>query len=392
MIPTPAQYQAAFFLDLIHSLQQSRKLAEAVDIAGKALTSGEGSAEILFERAGMLRELGRLEECLADYETLVRYNPGNSLIRYQYSLALLAAGRYAEGWHEYERRWQSVLKRYRRNLPVPEWDGSQDIRLRSVFVIAEQNLGDTFQFCRYLQELTTLGAAPVVAVDSSQKALLQRMQCHPLVVSQGDAFPPVTCYVSMMSLPHALGRSTGHSVVEDRREAYLVAGKNRVRAWAQRLTDLPGPRIGLAWRSDAEFGPGTLNALPVADCLPLQQAGTLISLQQDPSVTEQESLHMQGIAEFAEAFRNYDEMAALIANLDLVVAVDSAVAHLAGALGKPCVLLLDEIADWRWGNGKQDSMWYASMQISRKHPEQSWQALFHGSVLETVRHMLAGKP
>jgi len=390
MIPTPAQYQAAFFLDLIHSLQQSHKLEEALDIADKALASGEGSAEILFERAGLLRQLGRLPESLADYETLIRFNPGNSLCRYEYSLALLAAGRYAEGWPLYERRWQSVLKRYRRNLPVPEWDGTQEIRLRSIFVIAEQNLADTFQFCRYLQELTALGAAPVVAVDHSQKALLQRMPCHPLVVTQGDAFPPVTCHISMMSLPYALGRSGGHPVKEDRREAYLTAGKSRIRAWAERLADLPGPRIGIVWRSDADSDLNAWNTLPLADYLALQQAGTLVSLTQTPTAEEKELLHTHKIADFSEAQQNFDEMAALITYLDMVVAVDSAVAHLAGALGRPCILLLGEVADWRWGTGTQDSMWYSSLLICRKNQTQSWQALMHGKVLETVRHRLSG--
>lgn len=373
------------FVAIIRQLQSEHRLPEALEVANQGIANAGATPMLLAERAGMLRLLGRTQASLADYRALLRQCPEDAMCQYNASLALLADQQYAEGWTLYEQRWQSTQRAMRREFPVPQWDGTFDIGDRVILIHAEQGFGDTFQFCRYLQELAALGARPVVAVPASQKTLIARMDCAPRVVSPGENFPAVTCHCPLMSLPHALGRLTGTPVGEEARSAYLRADPAAVADWQARLAALPGLKIGICWHGDTQQPFHYCRSTTLENFLPLLGAGTLVSLINTPTPAEVTQLRTQGIHDYAAQLKSFEDTAALICNMDAVVTTDTAVAHLAGALGRPCHLLLCEINDWRWQvGGGRPCLWYASMQIHRKRPGQDWPDLIRRSVLPAL--------
>jgi hypothetical protein len=293
-------------------------------------------------------------------------------------MTLLRAGRYEEGWREYEWRWKThQLASSVRDFSQPRWEGGA-LDGRVLLVHAEQGFGDTLQFCRYAKRVE---GRVVLEVPSALVGLMQSMGGGVQVVAKGDVLPAFDVHCPMMSLPVLI--ETAPDPVSNA-APYLHAAPERAADWQARLAELPGLRVGLVWAGGARPDQPTLGAvnrrrsMTLAALAPLSAiAGVrLVSLQKGGPAEEvsQAPSGMQ-IHDFTAELHDFSDTAALIEALDLVISVDTAVAHLAGGLGKPVWLMNRFDSCWRWLTERRDSPWYPTLVQYRQPAPGDWDSV-----------------
>ena len=322
--------------------------------------------------------LRRTAESINAFRTAIHLRPDHAEAHHNLGMALLAAGDMAEGWREFEWRWlvEPGIST-RRDFTQPQWTG-EPAEGRTLFIHAEQGFGDTLQFCRYAPLVRARGMRVVMGAPQPLFQLLRGLDGVDALVTPGDPLPPFDLHCPMLSLPLATG-----TTVETIPAAipYLHANAARAASWRARLAraDAAGPRIGLVWagrrRHDLALTAvvDRQRALAPDQLAPLLEVPGLqfLSLQKDgPRAPPGFPL-----ADPMDEMHDFADTAALVANLDLVISVDSAVAHLAGALGRP-VWLLDRFGHcWRWLAGRRDSPWYPLMRIYRQPAPGDWDSV-----------------
>ncbi|SUX39851.1 tetratricopeptide repeat protein [Chromobacterium violaceum] len=355
--------------NLASLLLATGRAAEAETLARQALAAEPGRADWLNLLGLALREQGRDEEAGLAWEQGLASVPDHRRLRQNLGYLQLARGDWAAGWAHHEARLESAVYPA---LPSPRWQG-ESLAGRRLLVLFEQGYGDAIQFSRYLNPLLEQGAARVVALCREPLSPLfsrQWPQVAWLAMGSGypAAFPPHDCHVFSMSLPWALRD------FEPRAETYLQADPALRQAWRARLP--PGRNIGLVWRGRAEHPFDHCRSLPGPEALlPLlaDPGANWISLQPEPTDVERQWLLEHGVAEWGSQLGDFADSAALLAELDGLVAVDTAMAHLAGALGLPCRLLLaGEHVDWRWGWDGEATPWYDSVRLQRQRRGEGW--------------------
>lgn len=354
---------------------------EALAGCAAALRCDPAYADAYLNRATTLGELGRYEEALADYEACLALNPGRPEALYSSGSAHLALGRYERGWERYEARLN--LKGARRaaaegELARPAWRGETPLKGRTLLLRSEQGLGDTLQFCRYANLAKAEGATVVLQVEAPLVALLSTLDGADQVVAKEDPLPAFDLHASLMSLPHAFGTTLATVPAQ---VPYLRVDKDRVGAWARRLGPPARPRVGLVWSGGVPPDRWDLarRNIPLRMLAPLAQADVdFISLQKgelaERELADALAAGWDGPALFdpAAELRDFSDTAALVENLDLVVTVDTAVAHLAGALGKPVWILNRFDNCWRWMQQRTDSPWYPTARLFRQQTFGDW--------------------
>ncbi|MDR5856833.1 tetratricopeptide repeat protein [Caballeronia sp. LZ062] len=372
--------------NLIHrdvALGRRERFAEAEASYRRALALRPEFGAALMNLGNLLREDGaRLAEAQALFREVLRVDPESADARLNLATALLRAGDFALGWAGFEARYDARLSQ-RSVVPpgvaYPQWRG-EPLASKSLLVVTEQGFGDSIQFIRYLPMLTAQGAAKLTVVcPPALVALLESVdgitQCVPLDALA--ALPPHDYWCFLMSLP-ALAGTTLDTIPYA--TPYLHASASRIDYWRSRLPDMP--KVGIAWSGEPRpwtpdsYGAFSRRWLDARQCEPLLATPgvTFVSLQKGPMARAQigtlpEPLRpldpMNEVADFAET-------AAIIASLDLVISVDTAVAHLAGALGKPVWILLCANACWRWLDARDDSPWYPSARLFRQRAPGQW--------------------
>jgi hypothetical protein len=319
-------------------------------------------------------------EAIGCFRTAVGLRPDFANAHHNLAVALLARGEMAEGWREYEWRWQTAgMVASRRDFAQPQWHG-EAAEGRTLLIHAEQGLGDTLQFCRYGALAAARGLRVVMEVQRPLVRLLRGVAGVDWVVARGEDLPAFDFCCAMQSMPLAVGTTVA---TIPSAPSYLCADLVEAAIWGERLAAAGrlGPRVGLAWAGDPAMvrdGRRSLAAERLAPLLALQGL-QFFSLQKGGSPAD------VGLTDFMDEMEDFADTAALVANLDLVISVDTAVAHLAAALGKP-VWLLDRFdPDWRWLLGRRDSPWYPSMRLYRQPKPGDW-----GSVLAEVAADLGG--
>ncbi|UFN50722.1 tetratricopeptide repeat protein [Roseomonas sp. OT10] len=359
------------------------RFGEAEPALREALRRRPGSAEVLNSLGALSRDLGRDSEAEALLREALRLRPGYGEAETNLGFLLLQQGRFREGWTAHEARWHaSPLCRERRELHAPIWDGSP-LAGRTLLLHAEQGLGDTLQFCRFVPWVARSGGEILLEVPPPLIPLLADQPGMGRVLARGSPLPRFDLHLPLMSLPHRLAQWTEAAIPP---APYLCPDPARVAAWAERLAALPpGPRIGLVWAGNPAMAADRRRSL--APGLPERLGGVpglrFVSLQKGPA-GHRPALEM---LDPSGDLQDFAETAALVQNLDLVIGVDTAVIHLAGAMGRP-VWLLDR-ADhcWRWLRGREDSPWYPSLRIFRQAAPGDW-----AGVLDRVRQALEGLP
>ncbi len=354
------------------ALQHLHRLDEALASYDQALRLKPEFIDAHINRGLVLQEFNRTEEALACYAQVLRLKPDLAEAHWNESLSRLVAGDFAEGWKKYEWRWQAEgFPSPRRPFQQPLWLGLEPLRGRTILLHAEQGLGDTIQFCRYAQRVAALGATVLLEVQPPLKTLLAGLAGVSQIFAYGEPLPAFDCHCPLLSLPLAFGTRLDSIPQES---CYLRGEPGRIAAWGHRLGGKTLPRIGLAWSGSAE------NMTDHKRSIPLGQFGKLltpqaqfVSLQKELREADRAELERHPeIAHYGDELFDFAETAALAANLDGVVSVDTAVAHLAAALGKPVWLLLPFSPDWRWLLGRDDSPWYPTARLFRQDTPGDW--------------------
>lgn len=339
---------------------------------------------------------GRHEEALACQDRALALEPGEPNFRWNRSLDLLALGKFKEGWHAFEARWEQTNTSLSRRFPRErQWDGRNDIRGKTLLVHHEQGLGDSLQFCRFIPVLCEQGARVVVQVPKPLVRLLGSLQGVAQVIDRDDPVPGHDWHVPMMSLPACLGTDLG-SIPS--RVPYLRADRDDAATWAHRLGRHDRPRVGLVWSGGVRTDLPKLHATNTRRNMAFAQMAALhlpgvdfFSLQKgDDAVAE---LHRDrprhwpfpNLMDFTEELRDFADTAALVDNLDLVVSVDTATVHLAGALAKPVWILNRYDMCWRWRLDTQGSPWYPSARLFTQQTPLDWSPVIT-QVAQDLRH------
>ncbi|MDR3536816.1 MAG: tetratricopeptide repeat-containing glycosyltransferase family protein [Acetobacteraceae bacterium] len=364
-------------MNLGTALQSLNRLVEAEASYRQALTCGGDPARVLNNLGLLLQELGRPAEAEAACRAALAHRPGQADARTNLALVLLLRGAYAEGWREYEARWQvASMTTATRPFAQPRWTAGVPLAGRTILLHAEQGFGDTLQFCRYASLLAAAGARVLLEAPPALCRLLASLDGVAQVIPAGETLPPFDLHCPLMSLPFGFG-TTLETIPNA--SPYLHADPAQAASWRQALAALPGRRIGLVWGGSSRSGqPHAVavdrrRSMPLAALAPLAGiAGcSFVSLQLGPPAAQPPPaglvLHdpTTGLGDFADT-------AALIEALDLVISVDTAVAHLAAALGRPVWLLNRFDTCWRWLLGRDDSRWYPTLRQFRQPTAGDW--------------------
>jgi tetratricopeptide (TPR) repeat protein len=361
----------------LHDLARAHAMQDRPDLALPCLETvcrlTPDNAAAWFELGMAYRDLGRWPEAVAPHAEAVRLCPDDADMRSCYAYALLANGDFASGWPEFQ--WR-VRKPGNVRLREPEWDGTATDK--TVIIHAEQGVGDTLQFCRFIPQAAAL-ARVVLACPPSLKTLLQTLP-NVAEVADGKPVPAYDLHCPLMSLPAVLG-------VPPERFAetvpYLRADPARVALWHDRLAALPGPRIGVVWAGNPVYPADRKRSLPFGVLAPLLAVSgvSFVSLQFGDAAASGQG-HFAFDA--APLLADYADTAAVLMALDLVISVDTSTAHLAGALDRPVWLLNRADTDWRWLLERSDTPWYPSMKIFRQPAPGDWTPVVSAVVEELV--------
>lgn len=358
-------YAEAYF-NLGVTLKELGQTSQAAVCYRRAIMLRPDYHDAHYNLGNALRDLRQLAEAITSYRKAIELRPEFADAHHNVALALLAHGDLAAGWAEYEWRWQTPqMSGVHRGFTQPQWRG-EIAQGRTLLIHAEQGFGDTIQFCRYAPLAAARGLRVILEVQRPLVRLLRGLPGVDRVIARGETLPSFDVHCPMLSLPRVLG--TKLATIPAGIPA-LSADAAGIEAWRRRLAAVAAPRIGLVWagsptnladcrRSLAPERLASLVALRGAWFVSLQQGGAQVPFPVfDPMAN----------------MRDFADTAALILNLDLVIAVDTAVAHLAAALGRP-VWLLDRFDScWRWLAGRRDSPWYPSLRIYRQKRPGDWE-------------------
>ncbi len=334
--------------------------AEALPGYDRALALKPDFADAWNNRGITLNALNRFEEALSCFRRALEINPEYVNAHWNESLTLLRLGRYAEGWAKHEWRWKKPeFAPHKLDLNLPRWDGAGSLQGKTILLLAEQGFGDTIQFARYVPLLEQRGAKVLLFVPEPLVSLLRTSFPNALVFSRTDAFPPSDYYCPLVSLPLAFGTLL-ESVPES--GPYIKADPAKLRAWRERIPATRELQVGLVWAGSGSHKNDVNRSIPLAMFEPILATPGVrfYSLQKELRNSDARPLASaaSNLTTLAAALADFSDTAAAIAALDLVISVDTSVAHLSAAMGKPTWLLLPYVSDWRWIPGTSRNAWY----------------------------------
>jgi tetratricopeptide (TPR) repeat protein len=352
--------------------------AGMIEWYGRALALTPGDAEAFLNVARMLRDASRLDEALVLYEQALALDPENIEAHFSRGLIRLTQGRYPEGWPDYEwrRRRAEWIKAYPHRLSSPCWAGEPFVG-RTLLVHHEQGLGDTLQFVRYLPLAKARGGKVLLEAPRALRSLLRQAAGADEILELSPNAPsrvPHDLHIPLLSLPGLCGTTSANVPAQI---PYLFADPAQSVAWAERLDPLR-LNVGIVWSGSAWTARLAEKSCHLRYFLGLTTIPGIrwYALQKEAPAAELAAAIAAGISVWGPQFSDFSDTAAAVAVLDLVISVDTAAAHLAGAMGKPVWVLLGPRPDWRWMLGRTDSPWYPSMRIYRQSPLGSWQEVF----------------
>jgi Flp pilus assembly protein TadD len=360
------------------ALRKRGRLAESMASARRALELRPGDPPALVNLGLGLAESGRLVEALACYDEVIRKAPHDADAHHDRAQAWLLLGDWARGWPEYEWRWKCA-EFTPHGLRQPPWDGTP-LDGRTILLHAEQGAGDTLQFVRYARLVTESGGRVVLAAPERLHPILRTAPgIDSLVPLLREAPPPeFDVHCPLLSLPALFG-TTPQSLPA--RTPYLSAEPGRIARWRQALEPIEGCRVGIAWQGSPTMLPyDRWRSVPLEQFEPLARVEgvRLISLQQGPGSEQLGTLagHFPIVDLAGELDDNtgaFLDTAAIMANLDLVITCDTAIAHLGGALGVPTWVALASVPNWRWLLDREDTPWYPTVRLFRQIRAGSWE-------------------
>jgi len=355
-------------------LHKQKRFAEAVEVFARAEELGHRAAAS--NRGNSLLDLGRVAEALEAHKIALQRDPESPGARYNLALTGLRMGEWAEGWRNYEARWQfREVHKSMRLFRQPRWRG-EPLHGQRVLLHAEQGLGDTIQFCRYAALVAARGGRPVLLVQGAAARLLRSLpvvQSAQAIVAKPGQREDFDLECPLMSLPAVFGATIDTVPWAG---PYLAADPDEARAkWSQFPASGAGPRIGIAWAGNPRYKADAQRSTRLETFLPLLRTPGFewIALQKDHAAEQIAALPADvSVADGSSQEKDLAETAALIATLDAVVTTDTCVAHLAGAMAKPVWILLPFLSDWRWMQGRETTPWYPTVRLLRQQSPGDW--------------------
>lgn len=358
-----------------HALQKLKRYDEALASYDEALRTQPDYVEALFSRGHALRELGRYGEALASFDRAVALKPDHASAHFDASLCRLLMGDFERGWKQYEWRWKCAdVPALPRNFPQPLWLGEEDLAGRTILLHAEQGLGDTIQFSRYARKVAEKGAKVVLEVQPQIATLLSSESVVHQVLRQGEPLPAFDYHCPLLSLPLAF-RTVLDTVPAQ--VPYLKVSATAALAWRKKLTVKGTRLVGLCWRGNPRYTSDSARSLKLEELRPLLACPGMrfVSLQKD--LSEEESAIVAKCENFIHPGSDFTGTAEMVGALDLVISVDTAWAHWAGAIGKPLWVLLSTAPHWCWLLERKDSPWYPTARIFRQTQPGNWKNVVH---------------
>jgi hypothetical protein len=385
--------------NLANALFKLNRPVEAIELYDRALELKPGNAPLWTNRAIALRRLERPHEALLSAKRALAAQPDFAPARFVDGTVRLYLGDFA-GWHGYEWRWGGAMAGERRKFAAPLWLGEGDVAGKTILLHAEQGFGDTIQFVRYAPLLAARGARVVLEVQPQLVRLLSGSAGVAEVLPRKAALPPFDLHCPLLSLPLAFG-----TVLDTIPGAvpYVAPPADVGEIWRARLAEITAdrrPRVGLVWSGERAHDNDLNRSIKLETLAPVLDLPhvQIVSLQHDLRACDAPLLEARpDILQLGQKVFDFADTAGAIAQLDAVIAVDTAVAHLAGAMGKPLLLLLPFAADFRWLRERSDSPWYSTARLFRQRRFGDWstavealrQELHHAAFISPARRMSA---
>jgi tetratricopeptide (TPR) repeat protein len=355
-----------------NALHELNRFDEALESFDSALRVDPEYAEAFSNRGVTLHALMRFEEALSDFQRALKLRPNQADTHYNEALCRLLVGDFHRGWEKSEWRWETEhTSDKKRNFAQRLWLGSSDLAGKPILLHGEQGFGDIIQFCRYIPLVAERAGRVILEIPEPLTALMRTLPDTAQIVSRGDPLPYFDFHCPLLSLPLAF--RTGLKTIPSACP-YLHASPQAASRWDARLSPWTGPRVGLVWSGRPTHKNDRNRSIKLQALLPLLDIDAVfVSLQRDLRADDAAILKDQkNIIHFGDELRDFSDTAALISNLDLVISVDTSVAHLAGALSKPVWILLPFIPDWRWLLDRDDSPWYPTARLFRQDHTRIW--------------------
>ena len=355
-----------------NALLELKRNEAALESYDKAIAIKPDYYEAYSNRGVVLQELKKLDEAIASYDKAIAIKPDYHEATLHKSLALLSAGKFRPGWELYESRWNvDKFTSPKRNFKQPLWLGCESIAGKTILLHSEQGFGDAIQFCRYVPLVADSGARVILEVDLSLRGLLENLGGVAEVVVKETPLPDFDCHCPLMSLPLAF--KTDWNTIP-RPQQYLKSAPARLNYWNERLGKKSNRKVGLVWSGSDTFRHYSDRSIPLSTMIQhLPEGFTFVSLQKEVRDADKKALESNPyILHYGDELKDFADTAAICELMDVVVSIDTSVAHLGGALGRPTFVLLPFSPDWRWLPERDDSPWYPTMRLFRQQKPDDW--------------------
>jgi tetratricopeptide (TPR) repeat protein len=362
--------------NLGNALKEKDELEAAADSHRRAIELKPEFAAAHSNLGNALQEMGELNAALRAHQRAIDLEPGFVEAHWNKSLLLLMMGKLRRGFELYEWRWQRKIKKNSlRSFDYPLWLGAEDLKGKTIILHCEQGFGDTIQFCRYVRLVKDLGAIVTLEVDNELFNLLRNLPGVGQVIKTGNPLSHYDYHCPLMSLPLALGTELD-SIPSPQK--YLVAEEEAKTKWKKILGDKKNIRVGIAWSGSPTHKNDSNRSIQLSEFIEyLPPNVEYVSLQKNLRASDIELLQNNSqIIDCSSDWLNFSDTAALCDLMDIIITVDTSIAHIAGALGKNTWVLLSFFPDWRWLEKRSDSPWYSGVKLYRQTTRQNWQPVF----------------
>ena len=372
-------------IELGNTCREQNNPEEALKHYAMAMAADRNSASAFNNYGNVLREIGDPVGAIPFLQRSIQLAPGGDVNNFNLSVAYLLSGNYQQGFPQYESRWHfehlaGTLPQY----PQPRWEG-QDLKNKTLLVIQEQGLGDVIQFSRFLVHVQNLGAKIILQVNNNLAPLFAGSTVIEKIIDVGPVTESFDYWTPIMSIAKVIGLTLENL---PNQLSYLSARQDLVQQWQKLLGAKTRLRVGVCWSGRPDSWINRHKGMPFETMLGLIQRNPNIewvSLQVECSAEQAEILEKHGVKTYPGLIRNFADSAALIHHMDVVISVDTAVAHLSGALGRPTWIPLNWYGtDWRWLLNKDSSPWYSSARLFRQPKLGDW-----SSVVDKIHQYLS---
>lgn len=372
-----------------NALLSQNDYASAVEAYDRAIEVNPDVAAYHNNKGNAFLGLKRHDQALGAYEQAVQVDPLEKDAHFNQAICYLLTGDLRRGFQKYEWRWKTEdMAKLKPQFSQPAWTGQEAIAGKRVLLYCEQGLGDTIQFVRYARRVAGLGARVVLVVQPPLLELMKRLDGEGELVADGSPIPAFDYHCALLSLPRIFATELASIPAHER---YFFPEEAKVAAWEKKLGNKTRPRLGLVWSGRPEHKNDSNRSLGLADFLrAIPQGFDLVCLQKELRPQDRDTLSSRpDIRFFGDELKDFSDTAALCESMDLVVSVDTSVAHLAGAIGKPVWILLPFVPDWRWLLDRDDTPWYPSARLFRQPAAGDWPGAL-AQVHQALLHRLGG--